>query len=121
VARRLDHLGRRQGGRCRRRRVDDRGARPEDLGESLLLADADLPGVDVGLDVGGPGRQTLVDRVLQLAVEVEVDEDPGQDEDDGAAGREQQGEPAPQRDRGEAAGQVSSPSEAPSRESARNR
>ena len=84
------------GGRGRGRRVDHRGARPEDLGEGLLLADADPPAVDVAGDVVGPASQAAVDRALQLPVEVEVEEDAGQDQDDGAAGREQQSQPAPE-------------------------
>ncbi len=101
VTRRPGHLGRRQGGGGRRRGVDHRGPRPEDLGEGLLLADLDPAADDVGGDVVGPGDQAGVDGALQLAVEVEVDEDAGQDQDGGAAGREEQGEPAPQGDRGE--------------------
>ena len=122
VARRVGHLGRGEGGGGRRRGVDHRGPRPEDLGEGLLLADLDPAADDVGGDVVGPGDQAGVDGALQLAIEVEVDEDAGQDEDDRAAGREQQREPAPQRDRGEPPpSQVVSPPGVASRGSARIR
>ncbi len=99
VADGLGHLVGRQHGGPRRRRVDHAGLRAEDLGEGLLLADLDPPGGDVALDVDRPGRQAGVDRPLQLAVEVQVDEDAGQDEDHHAADGEEQGEPAPQRHR----------------------
>jgi len=87
-----------------RRRVDDRAAAVEHLREALLLVDAaadvaERPALlrDERADVGRARSQPLVDRVVELGLEAQVDDEPDRADHDRHHARERERDLQPDR------------------------